>query len=181
MSIWKKLTEWQTSLQHSTNPVFIAVWQDSILSSVKSHENPLGLCNKAKNSQIVRSKILWCWASIPSIMFEGNQTRHCSCPAQSHSNSKVRWLHPHSSCCVLATGTEGLIRVESKWKPSPEHSEPQTGQKNHPPTAQWLEAHSKCGLYNSVNVLEWSEPQLEIKHFWRNLKMSASPHPRWQS
>ncbi len=37
---------------------------------------------------------------------------------------------------------------------------------------------------NSVNVLEWPSQSLglnAIKYFWRNLKMSASPHPSWQS
>ncbi len=44
---WEKPTEGQTSLQQSTDLGFMAVWPNSILSSVKTHENTLGLCRKA--------------------------------------------------------------------------------------------------------------------------------------
>ncbi len=43
----EKSTEGQTSLQHSTDLGFIAVCPDSILSSVKTHENTLAICRKA--------------------------------------------------------------------------------------------------------------------------------------
>ncbi len=37
---WEKLREGQTSQQHSTNIPFMTAWPDSILSSVKTYENP---------------------------------------------------------------------------------------------------------------------------------------------
>ncbi len=72
---WEKLTEGQTLLQHSTDLGFMAVWQDSILSSVKTHENTLGICRKAPKGPSdceKRDALVW-WTSIPSIMFEGNR------------------------------------------------------------------------------------------------------------
>ncbi len=44
---WEKPTEGQTSLQHSTDLGFMAVWPNSIPSSVKTHENTLGICKKS--------------------------------------------------------------------------------------------------------------------------------------
>ncbi len=44
---WEKPTEGQTSLQHSTDLGFTAVWPNSFLSSVKTHENTLGICKTA--------------------------------------------------------------------------------------------------------------------------------------
>ncbi len=78
---WKKLTEGQTSLQNSTNPVFMAVWANSILSSVKTHENPRGICKKALkgSSDCEKQDSLVWWPSIPSIMFEGNQALLITC------------------------------------------------------------------------------------------------------
>ncbi len=40
-------TEGPTTLQHSTDLGLILVWPDSILSSVKTHENILGICKRA--------------------------------------------------------------------------------------------------------------------------------------
>ncbi len=47
--MWRydKSTEGQTSLQHSTDLGFMAVWPNSILSSVKTKENTLGIYKNA--------------------------------------------------------------------------------------------------------------------------------------
>ncbi len=57
---WEKSTEKQASLQHSTDLGFTAVWPNSILSSVKTHENTLGIYKKKhlKDAQTLRNKIL---------------------------------------------------------------------------------------------------------------------------
>ncbi len=71
---WEKPTEGQTSLQHSTDLGFMAVWPNSILSSVKTHENTLGICKTAPKGPTDSEKqdyLVW-WTSILSIMFEGN-------------------------------------------------------------------------------------------------------------
>ncbi len=84
--IWK-----QTSLQLSTGLSFMAVWPNSILSSVKTHENTLGIFKKAPKGPSDSEKqdsLAW-WTSILSIMFEGNQLS--SSPAESHPKSKVCW------------------------------------------------------------------------------------------
>ncbi len=44
---WEKPTEGQTSLQQSSDLGFMLVWPNSILSSVKKHENTLVICKTA--------------------------------------------------------------------------------------------------------------------------------------
>ncbi len=94
---WEKPTEGQTSLQHSTDLGFMAVWPNSILSSVKTHENTLGICKKkapkGPSDCEKRDSLVW-WTSIPNIMFEGNKL--CSSPAEYHPKSKVCWSQPHA-------------------------------------------------------------------------------------
>ncbi len=65
---WERPTEGQTSLQHSTDLGFMVVWPNSILSSVKTHENTLGICKTAPKgpSNSVQDTLVW-WASILSI------------------------------------------------------------------------------------------------------------------
>ncbi len=91
---WEKPTEGQTSLQQSTDLGFMAVWPNSILSSVKTHEITLGICKKhLKGTQTLRNSekyyLVWL-TSILSIMFEGNQI--CTSPAEYHPKNKVCWL-----------------------------------------------------------------------------------------
>ncbi len=88
---WEKPTEGQTSLQYSTDLGFMAVWPNSILSSVKTHENTLGICKTAPKGSLDSDKqdsLIWS-TSIPSIMFEGNQL--CSSPVEYHPKIKVCW------------------------------------------------------------------------------------------
>ncbi|KAI2659132.1 Ephrin type-B receptor 2 [Labeo rohita] len=71
--------------QHSTNLGFMVVWQDSVLFSMKTHENPLGICKKKhpKDLQTVRDKILW--SDVPQFQASClKETRHCSSPAEYH-------------------------------------------------------------------------------------------------
>ncbi len=88
---WEKPTEGQKSLQHSTDLGFMMGWPNSILSSVKMHENTLGICKTAPKGPSDSEKqdyLVW-WTSILSIMFEVNQ--FCSSPAELHPKSKVCW------------------------------------------------------------------------------------------
>ncbi len=88
---WEKPTEEQASLQHSTDLGFMAAWPNSILSSVKMHENTLKICKiapKGPSDYEKQDSLAW-WTSILSIMFEGNQL--CSSPAEYHPKSKVCW------------------------------------------------------------------------------------------
>ncbi len=86
----EKPKEGQT-LQHSTDLGFMAVWPNSILSTVKTDEDTLGIYKKAPKGPSDSEKqdyLVW-WTSIPSIMFEGNQL--CSLPSEYHPKSKVCW------------------------------------------------------------------------------------------
>ncbi len=110
---WEKPTEGQTSLQHATNLGFMAVWPNTILSSVKTHENTLEICKTAPKGPSDSEKqdyLVW-WTSILSMMFEGNQL--CSSPAEHHpkkcaGSSLMLWG------CFSAAGTGRLVRVEGK-------------------------------------------------------------------
>ncbi len=86
---WEKPTVGQTSLQHSTDLGFMAVWLNTILSSVKTHENTLRICKTAPTGPSEKHDSLVWWTSILSLMFEGNQL--CSLPAEYHPKSKVCW------------------------------------------------------------------------------------------
>ncbi len=93
---WEKPTKGQTSLQHFTNLGFMALWTNSILSSVKTHEKTLAICKTAPKGSADSKKqdyLVW-WTSILSIMFERNQL--CSSPAEYHPKSKVCWWQPHA-------------------------------------------------------------------------------------
>ncbi len=113
----EKLTEGQTSLQHSIDLGFMAVWQDSILSSVKTHKNTLGICKKKapKGPSVCEKQdsLVW-WTSILSIMFGGNHagTAHhlqSSIPkVKCAGSSLMLWS------CFSAAETERLVRVEEK-------------------------------------------------------------------
>ncbi len=137
-----------------------ALWPDSILSSVKIHENTLGICKNAPKGPLDSEKqnyLVW-WTSILSIIFEGNQL--CSSPAQYHPKSKVCW-------CVFFSGRDWGTR----------HSKKSSMTMTLCTQQEWL-------IYNSVNVHEWpshSQSLNPIKYFWRNLKMCVCPHPTWQS
>ncbi len=89
---WEKPTEGQTSLQHPTDLVFMAVWPNSIHSSVKTHENTLGICKKKKASKLCsdyekQDSLVW-WTSILSIILKKEALLvTCRVPSQ----SKVCW------------------------------------------------------------------------------------------
>ncbi len=80
---WEKPTEGQTSLQHSTCLGFILVWPNSILPSVKTHGNTLGIKAQKGSSDSEKQDYLVWWTSIPSMMFGGKQL--CSSPAEYHT------------------------------------------------------------------------------------------------
>ncbi len=114
---WEKPTEGQTSMQHSTNLGFMVVWQDSILSSVKTHENTLGICKKKKkhlkDPQTVTNKIIW----------SDDAQFQASCLKETSSAHHLQSSIPKVKCagsslmlwgCFSAAGTEGLVRVEEK-------------------------------------------------------------------
>ncbi len=94
---------------------FMAVWTNSILSSVKTHENTLGVCKKAPKGPSDSEKqysLVW-WTSIPSIMLEGKPgTAHhlqSTIPkVKCAGSSLMLWV------CFSVAGTEGLIRAEEK-------------------------------------------------------------------
>ncbi len=86
---------------HCNTPSIWALWQDSILSSVQTHENTLRICKKKhlKDPQTVRNNIVWSeepeeWSIIPKVKCAG-------------SSLILRG-------CFSAAGTEGLIWVEEK-------------------------------------------------------------------
>ncbi len=80
---WEKPTEGQTSLQNSTCLGFILVWPNSILPSVKTHGNTLGIKAPKGSSDSEKQDYLVWWTSIPSMMFGGKQL--CSSPAEYHT------------------------------------------------------------------------------------------------
>ncbi len=84
---------------------FMAAWQDSILSSVKTH---LEFAEKhLKDPQTVRNKIIW--SDEPQFQVSCLKgTRYCSSQAEYITKEQ---------CAVSAhavAGTEGLVRVEEK-------------------------------------------------------------------
>ncbi len=87
----------------------MAVWPNSILSSVKTHENTLGICKEAPKgpSDCEKQDSLFWWTSIPNIMFEGNQALLIT-KVKCAGSSLMLWG------CFSAAGTEGLVRVEGK-------------------------------------------------------------------
>ncbi len=109
---WEKLTEGQTSLQHST--VFMVVWPDSVHSSVKTHEHTLGICTKApKELSDCENKILWsdepqfqalCLKETSSAHYLQSTITQVKCAG----SSLMLWS------CFSVAGTEGLVRVEEK-------------------------------------------------------------------
>ncbi len=113
---WEKSTEGQTSLQHSTDLGFMAVWQDSILSSGKTHENTLGMCKKhLKDPQTLRNKILW----------SDESQFQTSCLKETSSAHYLQSTIPKVRCdgsslmlwgCFSAVVTERLVRVEENLK-----------------------------------------------------------------
>ncbi len=112
----EKFTEGQTSLQHSTDLGFMAVWPNSILSSVKTHENTLGICRKAPKgpSDCEKQYYLVSWTSIPSIMFEGNQL--CSSPAEYHPKSKVCFTWKPENVHLPPSNLTELERWGEEWQ-----------------------------------------------------------------
>ncbi len=109
----EKPTEGQTSLQHSTDLGFMAVWPNSILSSVNTHENTHGICKKAPKGPSDSEKqdsLVW-WTSILSIMFETSSAHRLQSiipKVKCAGSSLMLW-----GCCSAA-GTEGLVKVEEK-------------------------------------------------------------------
>ncbi len=97
--------------------------------------------------------------------------------------------------CFSAVETEGLIRVNGKlnsptyWdslNETPVQSIQNLRLAEASPFNRTvtLNTQQEWFIDNSVNVFEWPSHSLRlnpIKYFWRNLKMSASPHPTWQS
>ncbi len=94
---------------------FMLVWPDAILSSVKTHENTLGISKKKqlKDPQTVRNEILW---------FDEPQFQ-TSCLKETSSAHHLQTTIPKVKCggsslilwgCFSASGTEGLARVEHK-------------------------------------------------------------------
>ncbi len=114
--VWRKekSTEGQTSLQHSTDLGFMTVWQDSILSSVKTKENTLEIKKlHLKDPQTLRKKILW---------FDEPQFQ-ASCLKGTSSTHHLQSTIPKVKCagsslmlwgCFSAAGIEGFIRIEEK-------------------------------------------------------------------
>ncbi len=92
---WEKPTDGQTSLQHSTDLGFMVVWPNSILSSVKTHENTFGTCKMAPKgpSDCEKQDYLVWWTSVLSIMFEGNQ---CSGPQTGLKVHLPTWQCPQA-------------------------------------------------------------------------------------
>ncbi len=90
----------------------MAVWQDSILSSGKTHENTLGMCKKhLKDPQTLRNKILW----------SDESQFQTSCLKETSSAHYLQRTIPKVRCagsslmlwgCFSAAVTERLIRVE---------------------------------------------------------------------
>ncbi len=111
--IREKPTEGQTSLQHSTDLDFMAVWPNSILSSVKTHESTLGnvIYKKGPSESEKQDSLVW-WTLILSIMFEGNQL--CSSPAEYIPKLKCAGSSLMSWGCFSVAGTGRLVRVERK-------------------------------------------------------------------
>ncbi len=184
-------TSLQTSLQHSTDLGFMSVWPDSILSSVKTHKNPLGICKKAPKGPLDFEKqdsLVW-WTSIPNFMFEGNQL--CSSPAEYHPkiSSLMLWG------CFSAAGTEGLVRVEEKlnapkyWDSINENPVQSiqnlrlgrrfTFQQDNDPK------HTERVAYRQLCECPWvaqPEPELEPNQiFLEKPENVHPPHPTWQS
>ncbi len=126
---------------------FMAVWPNSILSSVNTHENTHGICKKQPKGPSDSEKqdyLVW-WTSILSIMFEGTSSAH----RLQSTIPKVKCAGSSSCCGAVFSGREWGTRQSRRKaqctknieialrKPSPEHSEPQTGQKVHFSTGQW--------------------------------------------
>ncbi len=90
------------------------MWPNSILSSVKTHENTFGICKKhLKDPQTVRNYILW--SDEPQFQASClKESRHCSSPAEYNPKSKVCCSSLVLWGCSSASGTEGLVRIEEK-------------------------------------------------------------------
>ncbi len=93
----------------------MAVWPNSIISSVKTHENTLGICKKAPKWPSVSGEKNILWSDEPQF-----QT---SCLKETSSAHHMQSTIPKVKCacssimlwgCFLAAGTEGLVRVEEK-------------------------------------------------------------------
>ncbi len=163
-------TEGQTPLQHSTDLSFMLLWPNSILSSVKTHENTLGIYKKAPKGPSDCEKqysLVW-WTSITSIMFEVNQL--CSSAAEYHPSSKVCCI---SSCCGAVSQRQGLIRVEEKlnapkyWdslNENPVQSVQNLRLAEGSPSnrTMTLNTQQEWLIDNSVNICEWPSHSLRL-------------------
>ncbi len=110
---WEKPTEGQTSLQHSTKLCFMAVWPNSILSSVKTHENTLGICQKAPKGPSdceEQDSLVW-WSSKHHVWRKPGTTHHMQ---STIPKVKFAGISLMLWSCSSAAGTEGLVRVEEK-------------------------------------------------------------------
>ncbi len=105
---WEKHTEVQTSLQHSTDLGFMVVWPNSILSSVKTHENTLGICKtapKGPSDSEKQDSLVW-WTSISSIKAGTAHHLQSTIPkVKCAASSLMLWG------CFSAAGTGRLVRV----------------------------------------------------------------------
>ncbi len=114
--MWReeKSTEEQTPLQHSIDLGFMAVWQDSILSSGKTWKHTWNLQKKhLKDPQTLRNNILWS---------DGPQFQ-ALCLKETSSAHHLQSTNPKVKCagsslmlwgCFSAAGTEGLVKSRRK-------------------------------------------------------------------
>ncbi len=131
---------------------------NSILSTVKTEENTIGIFRKApiRPSDSEKQDYLVWWTSILSIMFEWIQL--CS---------------SHVECVGGGGGTQSRAFRTSDWA----ENSPSNRTMN-------LNTQQERLIDNSVNVFEWPRQSLglnPIEYFWRNLKMCICPHPTWKS
>ncbi len=92
----------------------MVVWPDAILSSVKTHENTLGICKKAPKGPSDSEKRD---SLVDKPQFQA------SCLKETSSAHRLQSSIPKVKCagsslmlwgCFSAAGTEGLVRVEEK-------------------------------------------------------------------
>ncbi len=180
----EKPTEGQTSLQHSTDLGFMAVWPNSILSSVNTHENTHGICKKAPKGPSDSEKqdsLVW-WTSILSIMFETS------------SAHRLQSIIPKVKCAgsslmlgLLFSGRDWGTRQSRRKAQCTKNIEIalMKTQSRAFRTSVWAEGslsnrtmtlstQQEWLIDNSVNVLEWPSQSLglnPIKYFWRNTEL----------